>query len=762
LTTVGATNGANQTVLSYVVFPESTSYNFDYNSYGQVYQIRHKAPDGHELEHTLYTINTAGSQTDCPRFTDRREYAQDWNNNQEAITSYSVTNNATWNKPETGAQQTGTLVQVTAPDGTIYKQYSHATGWDSGLTQVSESWSGGVKKKWTSMTWTQDNTGLSYPQNPRVAEVSIYYEAGNRRRTTIDYTSYSLPSAVREWTGVGATTLYRMTATGYRFDGDYLNRRIIGLVDNVQVTDGVGVLVAKTTYGYDWDWSGDMFQDTPAPAVQHDRTNYGPSLIYGRGNRSQMARWDVSDPQNASKAVETKWRMNSTGSVLLVRDHLWHQVFFDYADSFSDSVNRNTFAYPTTITDQEGNSATTQYNYDFGAVTRTHAPTSGTGGGTTYLDVVRLYDSYGRLDRTTNQTNNAYVRYVYESNSNYVHSYQSIIDLTQANEFHSWQVFDGAGRVRATAADHPGSTGGFSGQYIVFDNMGRVSQQSNPTEMNGSWVASGDDSLWRVTLQTYDWKGRPRQTTNTDGTTKLMTYGGCGCAGGEVTTAQDEHGRQRRFTKDGFGRLATVEELNWNASVYATSSYAYNVRDQLTQINQAGQLRTFAYDGHARLQSRTTPEQGTTTFSYNVDDTTNVMTDARGATTTFGYNPRRPVTSLTYGATAGVAATANVSFGYDAAGHRTSMSDGLGSVTYNYNNLAQLTSETRNFTGVGSYALTYGYNLAGELASITNPWSAQVSYVYDKAGRATAVNGSGYLGVSNYASSLTYRAFGCG
>ena len=108
----------------------------------------------------------------------------------------------------------------------------------------------------------------------------------------------------------------------------------------------------------------------------------------------------------------------------------------------------------------------------------------------------------------------------------------------------------------------------------------------------------------------------------------------------------------------------------------------------------------------------------------------------------------------------GVAATANDSFGYDAAGHRTSMSDGLGSVTYNYNNLAQLTSETRNFTGVGSYALTYGYNLAGELASITNPWSAQVSYVYDKAGRATAVNGSGYMGVSSYASAMTYRAFG--
>lgn len=523
---------------------------------------------------------------------------------------------------------------------------------------------------------------MSYPQNPRVSEVNIYDDGNNRRRTTVDYTSYNLPSAVKEWTGAAANVLYRQTATAYRFDTEYINRRIIGLVDSVQVTDGGGALVAKTTYGYDWDWSGDMFQDTPAAATQHDRTNYGPGLIYGRGNLSQMARWDINDPQNPAGAVETKWRVNSTGSVLLIRDHLWHQIFFDYADSFSDSVNRNTFAFPTRVTDPEGNYATTQYSYDFGAVTRTHAPTSGTGGGTTYVDEVRTYDAFGRLTQATNQTNNAYTRFVYETNANYVHTYQTVIDLTQANEFHSWQVMDGAGRVRASASDHPGSAGGFSGQYLVYDNMGRTIRQSNPTEMNGGWVPSGDDSLWRETTETYDWKGRPTQTTNTDGTTKVVAYGGCGCAGGEVTTAQDEHGRQRRFTKDGLGRLASVEELNWDTSVYATTSYAYNARDQITQLNQAGQLRSFSYDDHGRLATRTTPEQGAMSYSYNQDDTTNTVTDARGAKTVFSYNARRLPTNISYDLSSvisgqNVAATANVSFAYDAAGHRTSMTDGL-------------------------------------------------------------------------------------
>jgi RHS repeat-associated protein len=131
-----------------------------------------------------------------------------------------------------------------------------------------------------------------------------------------------------------------------------------------------------------------------------------------------------------------------------------------------------------------------------------------------------------------------------------------------------------------------------------------------------------------------------------------------------------------------------------------------------------------------------------------------------GATTTFGYNNRHLATSISYGVPAGVADTPNVSLGYDAAGNRTSMTDGLGSVSYGYDQLSRLTSETRMFTGVGSFALNYAYNLAGQLTSTTNPWGAQVGYGYDKVGELTGVTGSGYAGVSNYASGITYRAFG--
>ena len=53
-----------------------------------------------------------------------------------------------------------------------------------------------------------------------------------------------------------------------------------------------------------------------------------------------------------------------------------------------------------------------------------------------------------------------------------------------------------------------------------------------------------------------------------------------------------------------------------------------------------------------------------------------------------------------------------VNIGYDAAGNRTSMADGTGSVSYGYNNLSQLISETRQFTGLsGTFESKLGSGL---------------------------------------------------
>src|SRR5260370_16336771 len=116
---------------------------------------------------------------------------------------------------------------MAAPDGTVYKEF-YGTGWQKGLTTQSEVWSGGVRQKWTTAAWTQDNTGVSYQTNPRMTETNIYDASDNRRRATIDYNEgYSLPTNVRECGVTGGDQLLRPSPTNYRWHASLTNPRII-------------------------------------------------------------------------------------------------------------------------------------------------------------------------------------------------------------------------------------------------------------------------------------------------------------------------------------------------------------------------------------------------------------------------------------------------------------------------------------------------------------------------------------------------------
>jgi len=758
------------TVLTQVGLADGTRYNFGYTSFGQVYKISHYAADQHLLNYTGYNLSgsewqpSITAQSDCPRFTEQHDWAENWNNNQEAITYYSVDpNSAGGNQPAWS--------QVTTPDGTVYKElFSTANDWTKGLTTGSEVWLGdpnygGIKQKWTTTAWTQDDPSLTYKKNPRPYDMSVYDMAGNRRRTDIIYhASYGLPYVKREYASDG-TTLMRLTWTDYNLGQAYIDKHIIGLVSAIHVTDGNYNYVSKTSF--DYDWGGEYLAGTPQAAIQHDETYYNAGFVSGRGNLSAVWSWDVTDINNSSKAIrQQNIAYNTDGSAIFTRDALNHQTSVSYTDSFSDSVNRNTFAYPTIATDADGYSSTMQYNYDFGAITRTQTPPPA--GQTEGPVQTTEYDAAGRLFRVSNLSNGSWKYWAYPTQSN---SVQSVTSVNTSNpSYYQITVFDGAGRVRAQGGDNPNSSGLYWGQFTLYDVMGRAVQVSNPEEMTSGWSPAGEDGAgWVWTNQAYDWKGRPTVTTNPDGTTHEMSYNVCGCAGSEVVTAIDERGRRRQMTMDVVGRLKQVDELNWDQSVYSTTTYTYNTRDQITSMNQAGQVRSFEYDGYGRQWRRTTPEQGQTTYSYFADGTAQTITDARGATATFGYNNRHLPTSITYGVPAGVTATPNVSFAYDAAGNRTSMTDGQGSTTYHYNQLSQMDWETRYFNGLngspympsGSVTLSYQYNLSGELKQMYNSWNGvTVGYSYDAMGRVTAVTGSGYAGVSSYVNSLSYRAFG--
>jgi len=775
---IGTYDGENIPVLTMVAFADGTYNKFGYNDYGQVSQLTRYASDSnpqtdnHPLNATVYEYaSTAG---DCPRMYEQRVSAENWTSTNgvpaNVVTHFSDLGDGSH--------------QMIAPDGTIYKE-SYGNGWQHGLVTSTQVISGTAVEKSTTTSYVQDNTSTDYQTNPRVIASDIT-DGTNHRHSTTGYdtfalptgTSCSLPNDVYEY-DANQTTILRRTHTDYNKNSAYLSARIVGLPQAKLLYEGMSSLMVKTTYVY--DWGGEYLQGLSATPTQHDDSySTDPALV--RGNLVDVVRWDITDPDNSSKALESKIAYDINGSVLFTRDPLNHQTTMNYSDSFSDNNNsRNTFAYPTTTTDADNGSSVLQYNFEFGAKTRVQGPPpqNQPNGVVQALS----YDDATRLLRVTTTNTGAYTHYYY--GPNYVQTYSSVNTVATnywESDLYTVKVFDGLGRVLEAANYHPGSTGGYSAVSSVYDAMGHLVKQSNPTETNGNWQPTGDDSAgWVYTQQTYDWKGRPVETRHLiDGTVKYASYEGCGCAGGDVMTLTDEIGRRQVIYSDALGRQWKTETLSGNGA-YSTSINTFNARDQIIlthvvdDVTGIYQDTTMSYDGYGRLQTRHLPEQQIdanngsssdhTTWSYSPDDTVQTITDARGVSATFGYNGRHLVRSITYPTNLppGVATTANAAFDYDPAGNRTSMTDGSGSTTYTYDSLSRMSSETRIFSGLsGSYALNYQYNLAGEVKKITDPTNATVNYNFDSIGRINAVTGENTLveNVSSYASSLSYRAWG--
>jgi YD repeat-containing protein len=796
---VGPQNDSQITVLSQVGLDDGSRYNFDYNTWGQVRTVHHYAADNHQLSYTAYDLpaDASAAQTDCPRFTQRSDWAENANGSQPAVTKFFSGTDAT----------NGDWVGVSSPDApdvVAYKEF-YDLKWGGLLarTETFDANAPATPQRVTTTVWTQDDPRVDYQMNPRPTQTTITDPAGNTRQTFYNYTSFGLVSDIYELGGsVNSLTFFRRTHVDYNFNAAYLSRRIIGLVQAQHVfgpEDNGQRLYSKVIFQYDGGTlalpGGKLETVTP---TQHDASYESGFLV--RGNLTSISRYDASDEQSDVKALISSVKYDIAGSPVSATDAAGHTTSIRYGDSFvlgtsfqspdvasaapdDDAApvkggTTQTVAYPTSATDADGNTSTLRYDFYTGLLVRAQGPPPQ--GAAEGAIQATTYDAAGRVKQvSTFLTSSAegantpyrYTRRVYPTSQTIVNTFSTVQD--GAGEAYSATVFDGAGRVRATASDFPGSTGHYRGAYTSYDVLGQVIRQYRPTEMTNAWAAAGDDAQdggWFYSLQAYDWKGRPTLATNADGTQKSASYGGCGCAGGEVVTVTDEVGRRQKVSSDPLGRVVKTELVNKddNYSVYSTTTTTYSPLDQATRVfaqqgsGGTGQETLMTYDGYGRLASRKAPEQtNPTSYSYNADDTPRTSTDARGAVATYAYNNRHLVTSVTYSAPSPIPAPSPVAFAYDAVGNRTSMSDDTGTHTYGYDALSRLTSEARQFAGVsGTYTLSYGYSVSGQITSITDWTGMSTNYAYGAAGQLSGMTGAGAGSAPSYLSNISYRAWG--
>ena len=244
-----------------------------------------------------------------------------------------------------------------------------------------------------------------------------------------------------------------------------------------------------------------------------------------------------------------------------------------------------------------------------------------------------------------------------------------------------------------------------------------------------------------------------------------------------ATTMADEAGKSKIVTTDALGRITSVQEdptgLNYS------TQYAYDALDDLTQVSQGSQTRSFSYNNVKRLINAANPESGTINYSsYDLAGNLLSKQDANGVTTTYTYDALNRITSKSYTTVGGVT-TPSVAYGYDLTGAICSLANypvgHLRSVTatttdsvtlqtlYNcydpYGGVTQSTQTTDGQTytfGAGSNP-GYSYNLAGGLIGMTYPSGRALTYGYDSAGRAQNVQ-SGIL--TPYATVSQYAAHG--
>jgi RHS repeat-associated protein len=283
--------------------------------------------------------------------------------------------------------------------------------------------------------------------------------------------------------------------------------------------------------------------------------------------------------------------------------------------------------------------------------------------------------------------------------------------------------------------------------------------------------AGATDPLGNRSQSCHDSVGRPRAAITPKG-----TAAGATCASpapapfttyvttnafGDVLTQTDPLGHQTVRTYDADGRLKTLRDADGN-----TTSYDYDKDGEPTLVTRAD-ATTLAY-GYDAGGNRITTRDGanhTTTYGYadpafpsaptSVSDPLGRVTaydydragrriskqdpggdcaaTPRTGCTSYGYDAAGQLISIDYSdpATPDVTAVA-----YDAAGHRTSMTDGTGTAAWAWDSLGRLTSNTN---GAGK-TVGYTYDLRNAVKTIAYPASTgTVTRTYDDAGRLTTV-----------------------
>jgi RHS repeat-associated protein len=629
------------------------------------------------------------------------------------------TNTATWNYSRLGSTTTITTPKLADTPNAFDVVYTF-TGTETTQEKIYKESPGVNVLRTINTTWATNGTPAT--------QVTILEDGSTQSEVDTTYDSNGLLDSVSQYDwGSGAKgNLLRTTTYTYQTSTNYTSLNIIDLLISKQTKDGGGNLQYRQDTAYDAT-AGDN-QNCPTGVSQHNDSSYGCTFYY-RGNPTSITTYLT--PASQGNPITKNFTYDFFGNLRTAQLNCCQNKTWGYS---SASTTQN-YSLPDSVTSGSSPSLKTTYAY-FLPSGQVQTATDPNG-----LSTALSYD-YLRRPTQVSQTNGPTFSFTYDD-VHFTSTTKTSIDSSKSVQ--QITALDTLGRANLTTTEDA-SNNIYSNVTAKYDLAGRAYQTSNPY--------TGTPSYWTTTA--FDVLGRPTTVTLQDASVTTITYAT------NTTTVKDPAGSQRESVVDGVGRLSGIHEPDPtnNNSLTLLTSYTYNVLDELTQIVQGSQTRTYAYDALGRLFTATTPEAGTVCFGtvssgscqqntgYDQFDNLLYRTDARGVVTSYGYDALNRLTSISYnvsGAT-GVPATASLAFTYGnnsscnsahgagCIGRLITTTDGVGSENYTYNALEQLTQLQKVISG-SAYTTGYTYNLANELTQITYPSGRAVQQSVDAIGR---------------------------
>ncbi len=403
----------------------------------------------------------------------------------------------------------------------------------------------------------------------------------------------------------------------------------------------------------------------------------------------------VAETVNAS-GQRTGYTYDGAGHVIALTDALgfYSTRAYDLAGNMIQVVNRlgytTTYAYDplnrqTVISDALGGVSTWEYD----ALGRVITPIDQLGRQTT-----RAYDPVGNLITATDALGGLTV-YGYDALNRQV-------SVNDPNGHTTLTHYDAAGRALTTTLPGGGEIG------YTYDRVGNRLSETDPAG--------------RTTHREYD--GQRRVVREVDPLGNAAEYA-CDTVG-NLTLERDALGRETRFAYDALDRLVKVAD----AGGYETR-YIYDpVGNLIRQQDANGHLTQFAYDARNHQVREVNPLGQTWLYQYDAEGRQTGLIKPDGAVILYGYDALGRLLNTDYDDD-----TPDVTFTYNAAGDRLTMTDGAGTTTYTYDELDRLT----RIAYPGGAQVGYGYDSVGNRVQVDYPFGGQVNYVFDADDRLQTV-----------------------